>query len=105
MTKKKTPEEKSATKAVKASKSKKPIKDAPATSNQSSSIEMPDMSTSFQKNLSNIKEGKKILLDSEPGFYFLFSEDRLNKYSDNGSYIDSAPLYTFQDKSGWRVSE
>lgn len=67
-------------------------------------LQMPDMSTSFAKNLDNIKAGKKMLLDSEPGFHFILVGERLEKRS-KGGLVDSKPLYSYQDISGWRVKK
>lgn len=59
----------------------------------------------FDEIFPDIELGKHVTLDEQPGFYFKFESGRLRKFSDNGAYIDSSPLYTFQVFKGWRVKE
>lgn len=68
---------------------------------------VPDIesSKSFDSNLKHIHAGKKMKLESEKGFYFIFEQGRLKKFSEkSGDYVDSAPLYAFQEKGGWSVA-
>lgn len=64
-----------------------------------------EMSSSFKGILPKIHSGELVTLKDEEGFYFQFEQGRLKKFADNGSYVDSAPLYTFQEKSGWAVKK
>lgn len=62
-------------------------------------------SKSLDKILGDVHAGKKVKIKSEKGVHFIYSGDgRLNKYDDKtGSFLESAPLYSFQDKDGWEV--
>ena len=62
-------------------------------------------SKTFDEIFPDIEFGKEVTIDDQPGFYFKFESGRLRKFSDNGAYIDSAPLYTFQKFNGWRLKK
>lgn len=62
-------------------------------------------SKTFDEIFPEIESGKTVTIDELPGFHFKFESGRLRKFSDNGAYIDSAPLFTFQKINGWRVKE
>jgi len=63
------------------------------------------MSNSFEEILPDLYEGKFVTLKEEKDRQFLFENGRLKRYDMNGVYIDSAPLYAFQEKSGWAVKK
>jgi hypothetical protein len=60
---------------------------------------------SFDDILPKIEKGETVTIDDQPGFYFKLESGRLRKFSDNGAYIDSAPLYTFQKFNGWMLKK
>lgn len=60
-------------------------------------------SEDFEKIYPKLVDGKKVTLDEYPGFYFELEQGRLKRYTNKGIYIDSAPLYTFQEKTGWKI--
>lgn len=62
-------------------------------------------SKSFKDILSDLNEGKFVTLKEEKDRQFLLENGRLKRYDLNGVYIDSAPLFTFQEKSGWAVKK
>lgn len=57
-----------------------------------------DLHKSLDKMLEDVKSGKKVKIKGEKDVYFIFENGRLCRYHDNGTYLDSAPLYVYQDK-------
>lgn len=92
----KAPEAKPKVSKPKAPKKKAEAKPKPAQENKSKT---------FDEIFPDIELGKEVTMDEQPGFYFKFESGRLRKFSDNGAYIDSAPLYTFQKFNGWRLKK
>jgi hypothetical protein len=67
---------------------------------------MDGPSASLEKILGDVKSGKKIKNKHFKGVYFLFNNGKLDKHDEeSGSFLDSAPLYSYQDKDGWSVEK
>lgn len=63
-----------------------------------------DELNTFENIEADIRQGKKVKLAGHAG-YFILNGQRLEQRSDEGAFIDDAPLYVFQDKKGWEVIE
>lgn len=68
-------------------------------------VDEVETSSDFDSVLADIKQGKKVTLSGEKDVYYVHDNGRLNKYSKEGGFLDSAPLFEFQGKKGWNVEK
>lgn len=59
--------------------------------------------TTFEDFLPHIKAGEEVTIEGEKGVYFVYKDNRLVKYSENGGHMDSYPLHGFQERTGWAL--
>ena len=59
----------------------------------------------FESILDDLKAGKEVTIEGEKNVYFKFEDGSLKKFSKEGGYLESCPLYTFQERKGWALKK
>ncbi len=77
----------------------------PETDSKESSNEI-ELHKSLEEILPQVQAGKKVKIKGEEGVHFIFEDGRLKRFHDDGdAYLDSSPLYVYQDREFELIEE
>lgn len=68
------------------------------TSNIAEEEDDAELKPTVYNHLEEIKIGKKFRIENEDKNYFVFENERLSRYHDNGTLLETYPVYQLQDK-------